>query len=129
MSGESINSAGTVMSTGFLAPTDITASFISSSSSSLMVSKRLRALLSAVFGWNCVVCYLATECGKLRRFRVKLTDHACAHRTGLEEMDELMSSDDDDDDEAPSTSSRETAAAIATMTTRREAAESEEGSR
>lgn len=91
-----------------------------------MVSVRLRELLSAVFGWNCIVCYLATNCGKLRRFRVKLTDHACAHRTGLEEMDELMSSDDD---EAPSTSSRETAAAIATMTTRREATESEEGSR
>lgn len=32
ISGESINSAGTVMSTGFLAPADITASFISSSS-------------------------------------------------------------------------------------------------
>lgn len=91
-----------------------------------MVSVRLRELLSAVFGWNCIVCYLATKCGKLRRFRVKLTDHACAHRTGLEEMDELMSSDDD---EALSTSSGETAAAVVTMTTRREAAESEEGSR
>uniref|UniRef100_A0A3B4GFN2 SDE2 telomere maintenance homolog n=1 Tax=Pundamilia nyererei TaxID=303518 RepID=A0A3B4GFN2_9CICH len=61
-------------------------------------------------------------CGakRLNCDQMKLTDHACAHRTGLEEMDELMSSDDD---EAPSTSSGETAAAVVTMTTRREAEE------